>query len=693
MPDPSIDRRSLLAAGATIGVAAVTAFSESASAKPASPARTFTPQPLPFDPATIAGLSEKLLVSHHDNNYVGAVKRLGAITAQFAALDPATAPNFTINGLKREELIAWNSMILHELYFAGFGKTVAPAPALAHSIERDFGSFDRWATEFAGIGKALGGGSGWVLLTWSHRDKCLVNQWAADHTMTLAGGTPILALDMYEHAYALDYGAKAAAYVDAYMKAIDWTEASVASRRSQRTDMMASQRHRALLMRLVAPAAVLLAPVAPARAQTSGADGLDLSASVRLRYETVDGQARAGFNDADDLLNLRTIVTAQYKSGPVKLVAEVYDGRAWLADRRTPLTTNEVNAVELVQAYAAVDMPNAIGDGTSLTLQGGRFLLNIGSRRLVAADDYRNTTNGYTGLRADVSGKNGLRGTFIYVLPQVRLPDDLASLLDNKARFDRESFDLVLWGGTVARSKTIGPATAELSFYHLGERDAPGRPSRDRSLNTIGGRVIRDPKAGAFDYEAEAYYQFGHVSSGLAASAPRLNVSASFVHADIGYTFSGGWKPRLSIEFDRASGDGIGGSYGRFDTLFGMRRADLAPAGLFNAVGRANIATPGVRLEVSPSKMVDGFIGYRAMWLADRTDAFSTTGVRDATGRSGNFAGHQVDARVRYWLVPDRLRFEVDGVWLAKGRFLRRAPNAPANGDTRYLSLNLTASF
>lgn len=228
MSDPSIDRRSLLVAGAMIGMGAAGGLAGGeAQATPASaPARTFTPLPLPFNPAGIAGLSERLLVSHHDNNYVGAVKRLGAIATQFTALDPATAPGFTINGLKREELIAWNSMILHELYFAGFGQPSPPDEPLSQAIEQQFGSFDRWAAEFSGTGKALAGGSGWVLLTWSHRDKCLVNQWAADHTMTLAGSTPILALDMYEHAYAMDYGAKAAAYVDAYMKVIDWRSAS-----------------------------------------------------------------------------------------------------------------------------------------------------------------------------------------------------------------------------------------------------------------------------------------------------------------------------------------------------------------------------------------------------------------------------------------------------------------------------------
>ena len=193
-------------------------------------AAAYAPQPaaLPFDPKSVPGLSEKLLTSHHDNNYVGAVKRLAAIEAQLAGLDPSTAPGFVLNGLKRESLIAWNSMTLHELYFAGLGTGGAstPSPALGAALERSFGSHGRWAAEFSAMGKALGGGSGWVVLAWSPRDKRLTNQWAADHTMSLAGGAPLLVLDMYEHAYAMDYGAKAAAYVDAVMKVIDWGHAN-----------------------------------------------------------------------------------------------------------------------------------------------------------------------------------------------------------------------------------------------------------------------------------------------------------------------------------------------------------------------------------------------------------------------------------------------------------------------------------
>jgi len=171
-------------------------------------------------------MSEKLLVSHYENNYGGAVNRLNAITAQLAELDFAKTPGFVINGLKREELIASNSMILHEIFFSSLGEESAPEGELHNALNRDFASVDRWRAEFSAMGKAQGGGSGWVLLNWSPRDRKLINQWAMDHATTLAGGCPILALDMYEHSYHMDYGARAAAYVDAFMAAINWPNVS-----------------------------------------------------------------------------------------------------------------------------------------------------------------------------------------------------------------------------------------------------------------------------------------------------------------------------------------------------------------------------------------------------------------------------------------------------------------------------------
>ncbi|WP_440112026.1 Fe-Mn family superoxide dismutase [Acidovorax sp. BL-A-41-H1] len=180
--------------------------------------------PLPFDPASISGLSERLLESHHANNYGGAVKRLNAIRADLAALPFASAPGYTINGLKREELIATNSVLLHELYFACLGGDVnaEPPPAMALALAASFGSVECWREEFVAMGRALGGGSGWVLLVFQPHDGTLVNQWAADHTQAVAGGVPIAALDMYEHAYHLDFGAAAGRYVDAFMAQLNW---------------------------------------------------------------------------------------------------------------------------------------------------------------------------------------------------------------------------------------------------------------------------------------------------------------------------------------------------------------------------------------------------------------------------------------------------------------------------------------
>jgi Fe-Mn family superoxide dismutase len=117
--------------------------------------------PLPLHPASLHRLSSRLIQSHHQNNYSGAVKRLNAIRAQLGATDFATAPGFHLNGLKREELIATNSMVLHELYFGslgGDGRSMEPAWRLA--LDANFGSVARWREEFIAMGKALGGGSG-----------------------------------------------------------------------------------------------------------------------------------------------------------------------------------------------------------------------------------------------------------------------------------------------------------------------------------------------------------------------------------------------------------------------------------------------------------------------------------------------------------------------------------------------------
>jgi Fe-Mn family superoxide dismutase len=171
-------------------------------------------------PWTLNGLSLKLIESHYENNYGGALRRLNAITEQLEALDLANTAGHVLNGLKREELVALNSTLLHELYFASLGGDGQPTKGMSQLLANDFGSLDRWRAEFRAMGYALGGG--WVVLNYVPRDGRLVNQYASEHSQSVASGVPILALDMYEHAYHMDFGANAKDYVDTFMRNIDW---------------------------------------------------------------------------------------------------------------------------------------------------------------------------------------------------------------------------------------------------------------------------------------------------------------------------------------------------------------------------------------------------------------------------------------------------------------------------------------
>ena len=206
--------------------AAVSALNLELRAQAPAPAPGGWPiKPLPFDPKKLKGLSEKLIVSHHDNNYAGAARRIGQIQQMLAGL-PANAPGFQIKGLKMEELIATNSAILHEEYFGNLGGDGKASGSLPQAIASDFGTFDKWEQDFRATSTALGGGSGWAILNFNLRDGKLHNYIAFDHTGNVALGRPILVNDMFEHAYHMDFGSNAAAYIDAIMQNLNWDEAN-----------------------------------------------------------------------------------------------------------------------------------------------------------------------------------------------------------------------------------------------------------------------------------------------------------------------------------------------------------------------------------------------------------------------------------------------------------------------------------
>ncbi len=220
-----MNRREAILAGGTLAATGLLNASELDKPKAKTVKKAYGTQhaikPLSFDPKSLKGISEKVIVSHHDNNYAGAVKKLILIQKQIRAL-PKEAHPIELGALKKEELIALNSKLLHELYFDNLGGQGKINARMQEVLRQSFGSVDAWKADFVKTGKSLGGGSGWVMLSYVKEAGVLINQIAGDHSDSVATGVPLLVMDMYEHAYHMDYGVKAAKYIGAFMQNINW---------------------------------------------------------------------------------------------------------------------------------------------------------------------------------------------------------------------------------------------------------------------------------------------------------------------------------------------------------------------------------------------------------------------------------------------------------------------------------------
>jgi len=228
----ALTRREMLETAGWVGAGAVLATSlggRAARAEKGTPPRPpayrgeHAIKPLPFNPTKLKGLSEKLLSSHHQNNYGGAVKRLNLIQQQLGTL-PADAAPFQFGSLRREELIASNSMVLHELYFENLGGNGRADGTSAGLLKAEYDSLAAWEHDFRQTALSLAGDSGWVVVAYDRPSQSLHNWWSWDHMHQVAGGEPVLVLDLYEHAYHMDYGAATKAYLDAFLANVLWDE-------------------------------------------------------------------------------------------------------------------------------------------------------------------------------------------------------------------------------------------------------------------------------------------------------------------------------------------------------------------------------------------------------------------------------------------------------------------------------------
>lgn len=218
-----MDRREALMVGGLLMAGSALNAKETTHATNINPAygTSHAVVPLPFDATKLKGISEKVIVSHHKNNYSGAVKKLGILQKQIAAM-PDSAHPIEYGALKKEELIALNSKLLHELYFTNLGGNGVMPLDVENILKQSFGSLEAWKHDFVKTAKSLSGGSGWIILTYLKAQGIVMHQIASDHSDSTVTGVPLLVLDMYEHSYHMDYGANAGAYIHAFMDNIDW---------------------------------------------------------------------------------------------------------------------------------------------------------------------------------------------------------------------------------------------------------------------------------------------------------------------------------------------------------------------------------------------------------------------------------------------------------------------------------------
>jgi hypothetical protein len=225
--------------------------------------------------------------------------------------------------------------------------------------------------------------------------------------------------------------------------------------------------------------------------------------------------------------------------------------------------------------------------------------------------------------------------------------------------------------------------------YVLGIReDDDDVPTADRDFLTPGFRILRAPAPQAIDFEFEAAYQHGTSRlTPLPSDDVDLRHRAFFVHAAVGYSFTGRWSPRLRFMYDYASGDRdpFDDANGRFNTLYGARRFEFGPTGIYGALGRSNLNSPALRLDVHPRRDLHWAAAYRPAWLAEARDFWTTTLLRDPTGSSGTFLGHQIEGAARWWILPGNLALEAGFAYLRLGEFPKQVPGGnPDGGNPTY---------
>lgn len=426
-------------------------------------------------------------------------------------------------------------------------------------------------------------------------------------------------------------------------------------------------------------------------------DWLKLAVQHRTRFENIADTFVKNGSGGDQVLAFRTQVFLEAAFQQFRVGAEFIDSRIGLNDAGTPANTTVVNQTELLQGYLAWQTHDFFNAGLDAEVKFGRQTFDIGSRRLVARNRYRNTINSFNGIDFIVQSQGHWQWRNIAVLPVSRLPNDQESIRDGQAEFDEENFKVIFAGSFFTIGHLPLDSTGELYFFQLSEEDTANTPSKNRNLSTPGLRWFREPKINQFNFELETALQTGTSrDSSKANNTTKQDHFAYFGHAAIGYSFDLPWSPLLMLQYDYASGDRDpnDGTNGRFQTLFGARRFEFGPTGIWGAFARANIDTPGIRLKFTPMQNLSGFIAHRAYWLAEKRDQWVGSNLRDTSGRSGRYIGQQVEVSLKWEAVPQQVILETGWAHLFKGEFAKNAPGSPVDkSDTNYFYAQTNLSF
>lgn len=426
----------------------------------------------------------------------------------------------------------------------------------------------------------------------------------------------------------------------------------------------------------------------PQEAPASGSPVFSLSGDHRTRYERLSNQFRAGLDGVGRALMLRTLVAAELDAGHFMLRAELQDSRSYLADSLAAVTTSMVNPLELLQAHIEIPLGDRSGRGNRSVLRAGRITMDIGSRRLVSRNRFRNTSDGFTGVEWRWTGAGESRVRAFYTAPVERRVS--GNILDNSPRFDKEWSSVRFWGVHFSRPDQRRGGRGEVYYYGLDEADAPGLATADRHLHTIGVRFHRPATVAGFDYEIESALQFGRSRASRAAAADLTHV-AHLQHIGAGYTFAVPGTPRLQLQFDHASGDRdpADDRNNRFSSLYGSRSFEHGPSGIHGAFARANVTTPGVRLTLAPRSGVSLMGAARGYWLASAADEWTTTGIANTGGASVRHVGTLWEFIGGWELDAARLRLEAGLVRLSAGELMKNAGKRNAT----YTFAQTTLSF